>query len=171
MTHESHEPHRWRASRHGLSFGALRVSFQRFVSRGVPIVTRAATSLGVLPVGTAADMFVLPLGAEEGFWLGIEIPPDSRAEAIRIEAIRTGGERVRIAELINLEVAILCGIPLTDGRFEVFTRDSVKELEFRVGTARARVRPADPATYMSQTGEPAPPTLDESAGYGGWELP
>ena len=162
---------RWTASATGLWLGELRVSFQRFALPADVTVKRAPASLGVLPVAASGNCFLLPLADEEGFWLGVEAPEGAALDLVTVEAIGTDGDRVLAAELRGMRFGLVTGSPLPHDVFRVFSRRWLRELGIAVGAAVAPVYPTDPETFSTLTGQPVPPSLDASAGYGGWRLP
>lgn len=57
----------------GLRFGStLLASFQRFQRPANAILTGIPTSLGALPIGSSSEDFLLPVGDDEGFWIGLQ---------------------------------------------------------------------------------------------------
>lgn len=170
MDRDATDVPRWIGGRAGLGWGRLLVSFQRFAPPPGGLVHRAPRSLGALPVAAGPTSFVLPLGDEEAFWLGVLAPEGSHDEALELEVARPQGSRVAVARVETAGNTAIPGLARPDGLFDVFRRTTIVELTALHRGSTAVVRLCDPATYAGLTGA-APPPLDPSAGYGGWRLP
>ena len=131
---------------------------------------RAPQSLGALPVGQGKGSFLLPLAEAEGFWIGAMLGPSEPTRA-RLAMLSRDGRQSRLAELVGPQTAVIAGMVRSDGRFDVFSRDSLVAVDIAVEDSRARVEVVEPAVYTQVTGEAAPDPLDPAAGYGGWRLP
>jgi hypothetical protein len=164
----------WTCGRDGLRYGPLLVSFQRF-ARSTGVVAEAPRSLGALPVGAGEGRFLLPVAVAEGFWIGAILSPAADLPMAELVAWQRGGPRRggprRLASLWRPQTAIIAGMIRPDGRFDIFSRESLAALDVRIDGETAQVMPVDPAAYAAITGQPLPPPLDPSAGYGGWRLP
>jgi hypothetical protein len=171
----------WTCGRDGLRYGPLLVSFQRFARSAGGVVAEAPRSLGALPVAAAEGRFLLPAAPAEGFWIGAILAPAAdlpmaeliawpRANGPRYGVPRRGDPR-HLASLWRPQTAIIAGMIRPDGRFDIFSRESLAALDVRIDGAAAQVAPVDPADYAAITGEPLLSPLDPSAGYGGWRLP
>lgn len=157
--------------RDGLRLAAALISFQRFSRPVGDVVERAPRSLGALPVGRAANGFLLPVADNEAFWIGAMLSRDSNPCSVTILADRLTGGRVPVARLDRPQTAIIAGIIRPDGRFDIFSRHSISAIEATANGRTARVEPVHPALYAAVTGNRAAEPLDPAAGFGGWRLP
>ena len=161
----------WTCGRDGLRYGPLLVSFQRFARSAGAVVAAAPRSLGALPVGAGEGRFLLPVAPGEGFWIGAILSPAADLPVAELIAWWHGTGPRRLASLWRPQTAIIAGMIRLDGRFDIFSRESLAALDVRINGEAAQVVPVDPAGYAAITGQPLPPPLDPSAGYGGWRLP
>ena len=156
----------------GLACGPLQVSFQRFAR---PIGGRIAgvpRSLGALPLATYGDGFLLPVGPDEAFWIGLSMPfgtvPDRlRPAALQVVARGHDGTVRRSGALPVASTRVFTGFPDQDG---VSVLDAAIAVLVLDEGATARIELVGPAAFTAHTGIAAPP-LDPAAGYGGWRLP
>ncbi len=162
------EAQSWVAAPEGLRFRSLLVSFQRFRRPPGDAIRAVPTSLGALPVAPDRQGagFLLPLGDEEAFWLGIL---DSKAP-IEIEATLRDGSVRHVAQASGTHAAV-AGIPTPEGDYRVLARSNVSALRVIAGGVAAGIELLAPADYSRRSGAPAPEPLDPSAAYGGWRLP
>jgi len=71
----------------------LLVSFQRYQCPPDGIITKAPSSLGVLPLGFDDHRNVLlPLGDDEAFWIGFSIPIPVQGFWLAVKALTSNGE-------------------------------------------------------------------------------
>lgn len=172
---------------HGLRFGALAVSFQRFrrpLDGGVTAIPR---SLGALPVAVSRiGGFILPLADDEAFWIGLSTETDAQYR-VSISATGCGGGTFDIAavQLLVETLVHVAGIPGPRGYFSVLARvgepaaQGIAELRLAarcgrdaVGKVRtAAIRLVDYATFAEDSSRSPPATLDPGAAYKGILLP
>jgi len=168
-------PPRWTADRAGLHCDGLLLSFQRYACPADRIVCGLPTSLGALPVGAGAEGFLLPLAEAEAFWIGVMGGATANPRSLTIAGIDRTGVALPIASITSEADAFLPGYPRPDGRWGALSRGTCSIVLIEVGQtnaiAGAMVHLVSPPEYVALTGQPAPPPLDPSAGYGGWPLP
>jgi hypothetical protein len=152
----------------------LLLSFQRYACPADGIVLELPTSLGALPVGAGAEGFLLPLGEAEAFWIGVMGGAPANSWPLAITCVDRTGATLPIASITSKADAFLPGYPRPDGRWGALCRGACSMILIEVGRTnaipRATVRLVSPREYAALTGQPEPPPLDPSAGYGGWRL-
>jgi hypothetical protein len=167
-------PPRWTADRAGLHCNGLLLSFQRYACPADGIVLELPSSLGALPVGASAEGFLLPLAEAEAFWIGVMGPTPANPWPLAITGVDRTGVTLPIASITSKADAFLPGYPRPDGRWGALSRGACSMLLIEVGQTNAipgaTVHLVSPPEYAALTGQPAPPPLDPSAGYGGWRL-
>lgn len=159
----------WVAARGGLELGSLLVSFQRFPP-STDVILTAPTSLGALPVARdrgSAD-FLLGLGEEEGFWIGI-LDSGTSCPTVEVRA-HLAEEGLRAVASVTSSPAVVLGVPCREG-YRVFARSTVSSLRVTASNQSALVEIVDPLEFSRRSGAPPPEPLDPSAGYRGWRLP
>jgi hypothetical protein len=165
---------RWTAGRAGLHCDGLLLSFQRYACPADGIVLELPRSLGALPVGAGAEGFLLPLSEAEAFWIGVMGGAPANPWPLAIAGVDRAGETLPIARITSKADAFLPGYPRPDGRWGALSRGTCFMLLIEVGRTNAipgaTVYLVSPREYAAQTGQPAPPPLDPSAGYRGWLL-
>ncbi|OEO33171.1 hypothetical protein VW23_007900 [Devosia insulae DS-56] len=165
-----------------LVFGTLVVSFQRFVlpAAGLP-EGDPPQSLGALPVAMVERRFVLPVDADEAFWIGLW---DEAGMALRLRLTPVPGDGYGVKEQFLLPHALTIPGWRREGEAGLlpFTRTGPAAsvslarllLIAEVGhyaPAGATVELVDYPTYATLSGQPAPDKLDPEAGYKGYLLP
>ena len=167
-------PPRWTADRAGLHCNGLLLSFQRYACPADGIVLELPTSLGALPVGAGAEGFLLPLAEAEAFWIGVMGGAPANAWPLAIAGVDRTGVALPIASITSKADAFLPGYPRPDGRWGALSRGTCSMVLIELGRtnamAGATVHLVSPPEYAALTGQPEPPPLDPSAGYGGWRL-
>lgn len=158
----------WTPRPEGLCRGDLTISFQRFSCPPSGVISWAPSSLGALPVAAAHQKFLLPVYPEEAFWIGVTSHEPSPSLTLRVHR----GEAVRQLRLkLDKPLAMLPGIPRSDGKYDVFSVGTMTRLDLEITGVVAEITPVDPQTYASLSHEPAPPPLRPDSGFRGWLLP
>ena len=181
------------------------LSFQRFMRPVTDVVECTPTSLGALPVAIdSRGELTLPLADHESFWIGLTVEQAPESVLVAVAAELEGGEKVDVLSAspwrpdhlctTNLsETRRICGILRTDGKLDVFSRQTLDggrmpcvRLRFYlkgaplVNSAQESVdtpwlitvlRIVSYETFEAETGLPGPNPLDPAAGYQGWRLP
>lgn len=150
------------------------ISFQRYACPADGIVLEVPTSLGALPVGAGVEGFVLPLAEAEAFWIGVMGAASANSWPLAIAGVDRTGAPLPIASITSKADAFLPGYPRPDGSWGALSRAACSMLLIEIGRANAipgaTVHLVSPPQYAALTGQPEPPPLDPSAGYGGWRL-
>jgi hypothetical protein len=161
---------RWQAGAGGIRLDDLLVSFQRFLRPGDGVVARAPPSLGSLPVARAQGRFLLPLRAEEAFWIGITLERPGALSQLVLRMLQTCGTH-RLAVRLSGLLTVVPGVSQGGGRYAVFSHPTLRGVCVQATGRGVVVRVVDPDSYTLRSGLPAPGEVDASAGYGGWRLP
>ncbi|MGV6875323.1 hypothetical protein ACUSIJ_21845 [Pseudochelatococcus sp. B33] len=181
--------------------GGTVISFQRYVRPPGGLAPDCPRSLGALPIASGpGGRYLLPLAADEAFWLGLSLAIPDRRAVLALAVTRTEGEPVDVVTgspwdrrrpglIVVPDRRWVDGVSLGDGRKAAFVREAPETDEdgwtgLHIYAARGAgeegagisARPATIAfvtyrDYASRTGCAAPAPLDPSAGYGGWRLP
>jgi hypothetical protein len=167
-------PPGWSGDRAGLHWDGLLISFQRYACPADGIILEVPTSLGALPVGVGAGGFLLPLAQAEAFWIGVTGTAPANSWPLAIAGVDRTGVTLPIASITSRADAFLPGYPRPDGSWGALSRDACSMVLIEVGQTNAitcaTVGLVSPPQYAALTGQPEPPPLDPSAGYGGWRL-
>ena len=104
---------------YGLQCGPLQISFQRYAAPESGTLSCLPNSLGQLPLGREGeDRFLLPVGDEEGVWIGLSVLsglPWRVTVAARLSNGRKEwicGPEAEVAPMLHL-----AGIPVDDGHW------------------------------------------------------
>lgn len=131
----------------------MEVSFQRFRVPPSGLLEALPSSLGALPVGlTRHGTMLLPLDAEEAFWIGASDLPGSLANHLRIEAQLRDGTAL---SLTTPDVTVppdhrFFGFPRPDGLMAALSRS---ETEAASGLKSLRISVRKHASTMARSAQ------------------
>jgi hypothetical protein len=163
----------WTAGAAGMSLDSWLVSFQRYARPVRDRILTTPSSLGALPVRPWEGTFLLPVGQNEAFWIGVTPSETTGFGKIELRGAHVGNGVERLpTHAMGSETrgAVASGWAQSDGSVEVFCVDTITCIFLSVRAHTAEVLLVDPKTFAARTGL-EPPPLDCTAGYAGWRLP